>query len=318
MTRSGLSRSSMSGAGDATSDHDRSSGAAPGDDKVGHEGTKEFIAEHPWLVTVGRIGWVAKGVVYALVGVLAMAIALGWPPDRSASSDEASQSGAIARIAEASFGGAVLTIVVVGLLLYAMWRLVTVVLPADNTAKAWATRVGYAVSALIYLFLAWSAWSFVNSGDSSKASEGATEDAKVEGVTNNLLAHAGGRWFLVLVAVVVVGLGGYFVVKGLRRHFDDQLKGGGVGPLSHRHIVVLGRIGWVGRGVLVLLVGFFLARAAWRGDAQDAQGLDGTLRQTLETSGGTAVVLFVAVALIVYGTYCIVSAPLRRLAPADD
>ncbi len=313
-----MTRSELSLSGDAASDHHSSSDAASGDDKVGHEGTQEFIAEHPWLVTLGRIGWIAKGAVYALVGVLAMAIALGWPPDRSASSDEASQSGVIARIAEASFGGALLTIVAVGLLLYAMWRLVTVVLPADNTAKAWATRVGYAVSALIYLFLAWSAWSFVTSGNSSTASEGATEDAKVEGVTSNLLAHTGGRLLLALVAVVVVALGGYFVAKGLRRHFDDQLKGGGVGPLSHRNIVVLGRIGWVGRGVMVVLVGFFLARAAWRGDAQEAQGLDGTLRQTLETSGGTAVVVFVAVALIVYGTYCIVSAPLRRLAPADD
>lgn len=310
------SQSSLSDA--EASDHVSSGAGASGDDKVGNEATKKFIADHSWLITLGRIGWVAKGAVYALMGVLAMAIALGWPPDRSASSDEASQTGAISRIAEASFGGAVLTIVAVGLLLYAMWRLVTVVLPADNTAKAWATRVGYALSALTYVFLAWSAWSFVASRDASKESEGATEDAKVEGITSNLLGRTGGRWFLVLVAMVVVGLGVYFVVRGLRRHFDDQLSGGGVGPLSHAHIVVLGRIGWVGRGVLVVLVGFFLARAAWRGDAQEAQGLDGTLRQTLETSGGTAVVLFVAVALIVYGTYCVVSAPLRRLAPADD
>jgi hypothetical protein len=116
----------------------------------------------------------------------------------------------------------------------------------------------------------------------------------------------------------VIVIGCYFVVKGARRDFDDQLKGGGVGPLSHRHVVWLGRIGWVGRGVMLSLVGFFLFRAVWRADPQEAQGLDGSLRQTLESTGGTAVVLFVGAALIVYGAYCIVSAPLRRLAPADD
>lgn len=288
------------------------------DGKVGHDGTQEFLAEHPTLVSLGRVGWVAKGAVYGLVGVLAMAIALGWEQDGSGSSDEASQSGAIARIAEASFGGALLTIVAVGLLLYAIWRLVTVVLPAENTAKAWATRSGYAVSALVYLVLAWSAWSFVTGGGSSQASGGATEDSKVEGVTSDVLAHTGGRWFLGVVAIVVLAIGCYFVVKGARRDFDDQLKGGGVGPLSHRHIVLLGRVGWVGRGVMLSLVGFFLFRAVWRADPQEAQGLDGSLRQTLETTGGTAVVLFVGVALVVYGAYCIVSAPLRRLAPAED
>ncbi len=310
-----LSRPFGSSASDTTRSEDRSPGTDDG--KVGHDGTQEFLAGHPALVNLGRLGWVAKGAVYALVGVLAMAIAFGWEQNGSGASDEASQSGAISRIAEASFGGAALTIVAGGLLLYALWRLVTVVLPAENTATAWATRAGYAISALVYLLLAWSAWAFV-AGGSSQASGSATEDSRVERVSSDVLAHAGGRFLLGVVAVVVIAIGCYFVVKATRRDFDDQLRGGRVGPLSHRHIVLLGRVGWVGRGVMLALIGFFLFRAVWRADPQEAQGLDGALRQTLETTGGTAIVSFVGVALIVYGVYCIVSAPLRRLAPAEE
>jgi Domain of Unknown Function (DUF1206) len=77
---------------------------------AGHVGTdraERFLARHPALVVLGRFGWVAKGIVYALVGFLALSIALG-SDSEGASGDgggaEASQSGAIARIADASFG----------------------------------------------------------------------------------------------------------------------------------------------------------------------------------------------------------------------
>ena len=69
---------------------------------------------------------------------------------------------------------------------------------------------------------------------------------------------------------------------------------------------------------MMLLIGFFLLRAAWESDASEATGLDGALRRSVETPFGTGIVAAVGIGLIVYGAYCVISAPRRRLAPADS
>jgi hypothetical protein len=288
---------------------------AVGSDDVGSDEVQEFVAEHPNLVRFSRVGWVAKGIVYSLVGVLALTVAVGGRNDTTPEG-EASQTGAIAKIAEASYGTTVLIIIAVGLVLYALWRIVTIALPAKNDAHTWMTRLGYAVSAIVYLLLAWTAISFVRHSQSTQ-SGGGSEEAKVDGVTRELMSHTGGQWLLALVGLVIVGIGVYFFIRGVRRPFDDQLDGRGVGPLDYRHLVMLGRVGWIGRAAMMALIGFFLVRAAWQSDADQASGLDGALRQSSSTTFGMAVVFVVAIGLIVYGVYCVVSAPRRRLAPAD-
>jgi Domain of Unknown Function (DUF1206) len=211
--------------------------------------------------------------------------------------------------------------VAAGLLIYASWRIVTAVLPAENAAHAWFTRLGYGVSAVVYALLAWSAFSFVSNRSSGGETSGEgteSEDAKVERFTREVMSHVGGRWLVAIGGVLLIALGIYFARKGTRAQFEDQLAGRGVGPLSYRHLVLLGRIGWVGRGLMVALIGTFLIRAATNFDPNEAQGLDGALRRTVESGLGAVFVVVVAVALIVYGAYCAASAPQRRLASADE
>jgi hypothetical protein len=80
----------------------------------------------------------------------------------------------------------------------------------------------------------------------------------------------------------------------------------------------MGRVGWAGRTAMMGLIGFFICRAAWRFDPDDAQGLDGSLRKVAESGLGTALVLVVAAGLFTYGVFCIVSAPRRLLVAADQ
>jgi hypothetical protein len=284
-------------------------------DEVGSDEVQQFVREHPTLVTCARIGWVSKGIVYGLVGVLALTIALA---DRGQATQgaEASQTGAITRIAQASYGTFALAVVAAGLVIYALWRIVTIVLPAKNDAHTWVTRIGYAVSAIVYLLLAWTAVSYIRTANEDTG--GSSEEAKVDGVTGEIMSHTGGQWLVAIAGLVVIGIGVYFFVRALRRPFDDQLDGRGVGPLEHRHLVVLGRIGWTGRAVMMVLIGFFVTRAAWRANANEAAGLDGALRQASGTTIGAVLVFVVAIGLIVYGAYCVISAPRKRLAPADD
>ena len=152
--------------------------ARPGSDRVA-----ELAREHPSLVALARAGWMAKGVVYGLVGILAVPIAVsGLRHEAPAADDEASQSGAVAEIAEHRFGALVLSVVAAGLALYVLWRLVSILLPASNSLGAWATRGGYAVSVVVYSTLAWSAVSLAR--HSGAAAE--SEDSRVD--------HVAMRW----------------------------------------------------------------------------------------------------------------------------
>ena len=278
----------------------------------------EAIAQrHPWLVTVARLGWVAKGVVYMLVGVLAVPIAIdGLRGERGGGGqDEASQTGAVAKIAETSFGSLALWIIAIGLALYVVWRLISILLPAENSATVWLTRVGYLVSAVVYSALAWSALSLARRERSG--SSAGSEDAKVERFTRELMEKTGGRWLVAAVGVVLIGVGAYFVVKGVRAKFRDELEPGGVGPFSHEAIVTLGRVGWVGRGVVMALVGWFVTRAAVEFRADEAKGIDGALRDATWSTLGALVVAFAAIALVMYGLFCVISAPRERLTGAE-
>jgi hypothetical protein len=285
--------------------------------ETGSEKVEHVARRHPGLVMLGRLGWVAKGLVYGVFGVLAVQIALdaSGREQGNAAEQEASQTGAVAEIADTSFGEVVLYVVAAGLLLYALWRVISVLLPAESSAKAWLTRVGYLVSAAVYTLLAWTALSFARHGGSSSAAEG--EDAKVERFTRDLMEKSGGRWLVGAVGVLVIAIGLFFAIKGLQAKFRDELEPRDVGPIRHESIVTLGRVGWVGRAIVVSLVGWLLVRAAVRFRPDEAKGFDGALREVTDSGLGVALVWFAAIALVVYGLFCVISAPRQRLKGAD-
>jgi hypothetical protein len=283
------------------------------DQRTGVDTVEEVTREHPALVVVARTGWVAKGLVYALVGALAAPIAFGSSSGGEAPAEEASQSGAIAKIADTSAGAAILWAVAIGLVLYALWRIVSILLPADNTAKAWATRAGYGVSVIVYLALAWSAISFATHDRAT----GKTEDSRVEQFSRDVMEANAGRWLVGFLGAALIAVGAYFAHKGATASFRDDLHGRGVGPITHRQIVRLGQVGWCARAAMTALVGFFLIRAAVQFSPDEAEGLDGSLRRLADTGWGSVMVAVIGVGLLIYGAFCVLSAPIQRLHGAD-
>jgi hypothetical protein len=293
--------------------------AQTADDQHGVQAAQDFAREHPGLVKLGRVGWVAKGVVYLLTGFLAFFIALGSestitaPTTDGTAATEASQTGAITKLADTAGGTLLLYVMAVGLVLYSAWRIVSAVLPAASDASSWVTRVGYLISAATYLLLAGAAVAIVrNPGDPQKS-----EDSKVESFTRDLLGHSYGRIVVFLLGAVLIGTAAAFLAKAITASFTSQLAHRGVGPVPYETIVAMGRVGWVGRTAMMGLIGFFLCRAAVRFDADEAQGLDGSLRQAVTSPVGTVLAIVVAVGLLVYGLFCALSAPRRLLVAAD-
>jgi hypothetical protein len=221
----------------------------------------------------------------------------------------------VTKISQTSFGTIALWIVAIGLAMYVIWRLVSVLLPAENSAKAWLTRAGYLASAVTYAFLAWTALAFAL--DARQANGKTTEDARVERFTRDIMDMSFGRWLVGAIGVIIIATGIYFLVKGIRASFRDELEPRGVGPVSHESIVIMGRVGWIGRGIVMGLVGWFLIRAAIEFRPAAAKGFDGSFREVTETAIGPFIVALAAIGLIVYGVFCVVSAPRQRLKGAD-
>jgi hypothetical protein len=291
-----------------------SNGRTDGD--VGSEATERFIRRHPWLVDVARAGWAAKGVVYMLTGVLAFVVAAA-PFRTSASSDEqADPAGAISKIAEQPFGTTLLWTMAVGLFIYALWRFVTVILPAGTGGHALLRRIGYAVSGVTYVALALTAVSLARHSGSSGGGEG--QDSRVSRITADTLAWTGGRLLVGLVGFVLIGIAVYFLWKGVTASFEKELVHRSVGPFSWNAVRTMGRAGWIGRATMMALIGMFVTRAAIQFDPNEARGLDDALRRVADSSIGVVLVYVVAVGLVLYGAFCVISTPSRKLVASDE
>jgi len=288
-----------------------------GPDNLGSDGAAAFVRRHRWVVTLGRVGWVAKGVVYALTGVLALTLATDYI-GATHDSDEANQTGAVSKVAQQPFGTTLLWLLAIGLFIYAAWRIVTVVLPADNDTAAWLNRIGYTVSAIVYIGLALTAISLARQPGTAASETSQQEDATIEQFTADVLGWSGGRLLVGVLGLVVIAIGFVFAWKGISASFTKHLEKRSVGPFDWEVVKAMGRIGWVGRGVMMALIGWFLLRAAVQFDATEARGLDDSLRRVADSSVGVILVLVVAVGLLVYGAFCIITASSVKLVASDD
>ena len=294
----------------------RSAGGDHTDGDVGSEAAERFIHRHPWVVDFARVGWAAKGVVYLLTGVLAFLVAAAPYRNGSSSDEEADPSGAISKIAEQPFGTTLLWVMAIGLLVYALWRFVTVILPAGTGAHAVLRRVGYTVSGLTYVALALTAISLARHSGSS--SDGQSQDSQVSKVTADVLAWTGGRLLVGLAGAVLIGIAVYFLWKGVTASFETDLEHRSVGPFSWNVVRVMGRAGWIGRATMMALIGVFVTRAAIQFDPNEARGLDDSLRKVADSSIGMVLVYVVAIGLVLYGAFCLISAPARKLVATDE
>ena len=263
------------------------------------------VRERPWLQTLAQLGWVAKGIVYFLFGATAMQIARQQQTD-----DEASTTGALTQILEQPGGRVLLSVMLIGIVLYFLWRVLSVAVIRGSDLSAWAHRVGYGFSAVFYAALAYTAARLVMRGS------GSDDGSTVERVSRSLLETSWGRVLVIVggVATVIVGL--FFIMyKGLMRSFTDNLHGADESDdeAIHTAIIAAGVAGWIGRGVVTILVGFFVARSAITFEPDDARGFDGALREVATGSIGEILVWVSAVGLMLYGAFCVFSHRYRRI-----
>lgn len=255
------------------------------------------------LVGFGRFGFLSKGLVYLLIGALAVQTALG------AGGDTTDARGALERIAQLPFGRALLLALGCGLAGYALWRLIQCFFDADrkgNGAKGLAVRTGYLVIAAVHVALAVSAFALV-------AGSGSGGGDSPQALTAQVMAQPWGRWLVGAVGAIVALYGGAQFRRAASKSFRRKLELDRMSEAEARAATIAGRVGYAARGVVFVVSGVFVITAAVQVDPQQARGLDGALAALAAQPWGWAVLGLVALGLVAYGLYLLVEARYRRM-----
>ena len=258
--------------------------------------------QSPWVERAGRIGLVAKGVSYALIGVLALQVAIG---HRSQTSD---RQGVLRQLATESWGPFALGALAFGFAAYALWRFVDAALDRQGEGadpKGIAKRAKAFGVGVIYVASAAAAVSLMLSDKPSGRNE------KQE--TARVLEWPGGRWIVLVVAAGFVAAGAYNMYRGATRKFRERLEQERMHGGVERWAVASGVTGHLARGVVFGLVGVFLGKAAIEYDPTEAVGIDGALAKLVHQTAGPVLLAAVALGLVAYALYCVVEARYRRI-----
>lgn len=251
-----------------------------------------------WL---SRAGFVARALIYGIIGLLALKLALGHGGKLT------NQHGALATVAHEPFGGFLLTLVAVGLGGYCLWRLVRAAIGrgpegTDSTfdrVAALGSGIAYGVLCAIAVeILAGS-----SSGSSTSAKHG----------TAGVLGWPGGTWIVGIAGVVMIGVAAYQGYRGITREFLEDSKTEEMSPATKTTITWLGTVGHCARMVVFGLVGIFLVKAAVDFNPQAAVGVDGALAKLAHASYGGFALGIVSAGLIAFALYSLSDACYRRI-----
>jgi hypothetical protein len=267
-------------------------GARGGADRVAHSTGFEWLA---------RAGFVSRGVIYGIIGILAVKLALG------AGGKATDQQGALTTIAHQPFGNVLLVLVAIGLGGYSLWRFVRALLGhGPEASDSGFDRVAAFASGVVYAaFCAVAVEILLTS--SSGGSGGPKQ------TTAGVFGWPAGTWLVGIVGVVFVGVGLYQGYRGVSKKFLEDSKAEEMEPTVRRWITRIGIFGHLARMVVFGLVGVFLVKAALDFDPSKAVGLDGVLAKLIQQSYGPALLGIVAAGLVAFAVYSISDARYRRI-----
>jgi hypothetical protein len=256
----------------------------------------------PAVEMLMRLGFIVRGLIYGVIGVLAVQVAI---VGRGTVADS---QGAIVTMGKTPLGNILLYVILIGLVGYAMWGVIRAVfdpLHKGTDLKGIALRIGYLISGASYALLALATYRLIT-GVASAAHNGA-QTTQTQQATASILSYSWGVWAVGIGAVLLIGAGLAQVVQGVSRNFEQQFDIYSLSASQRLWIERLGRFGTAARGVVFALIGLFLFLAAYRHDPHEAQGIDGVLTALLHQSYGPILLGVVALGLVAFGIYSVMS-----------
>jgi uncharacterized protein DUF1206 len=258
-----------------------------------------------WIEPVARIGYLGKGIVYLMIGVMAMLFAIG---QRSRPADFTS---VLLKVFSEPFGRLLLALLTIGLIGYGLWCFVQAVMDTEHKGTGFpgiVTRVLYAGIGFVYLAIAWDAVKLLTR--TANIQQG---DQPERQLTARVFAISPStRWIAIAAGLGFVG----FCIYEIRRLYVEGieiLKPKGRNKSIDDVAMRIGQIGIVARSVLFAIIGIFLVSSGITFDPNKVRGISGALTELDRQPYGNYLLLATALGLAAYGIYMLLLAWRRRI-----
>ena len=267
-----------------------------------HDKAAEAVAEHRrWIEAAGRFGFATKGVVYGIIGVLAVVAA--WRGGRAEGSE-----GAIREIGQQPFGQLLLWLVAAGMAGYALWQIIQALTGSDRRGSAWMIRLrrgGFLISSAVHVALAVYA---------APVSIGRLRGESRKGLVEGMLSLPGGQILVSVVGALIIGFACWEIYRAWSQKFMQDYQLHEMDEARRNTALYTGIVGLAARGVTFLIVGIFVIIAAVRLDPSQAKGFGEALEVLARQPFGPWLLAIVGVGFICYAVNCGALALYRRFA----
>ncbi len=231
-----------------------------------------------------------------LIAALAAGAALG--SARAGDSQEAMKG-----LQDMPFGEAMLGIIGIGLLAYALWRLYSGIANPDDEKPG--KRVVYISTGLINFALA------LEASRIAFTSAIANTGNKAPHWTAELMRQPFGVWLVAAAGLIVAGYGVSHLVRAFRAKLDKLLRLGELSGNTRAWVRRLARIGIAARGIVFGVAGLFLVKASLEHDPAEARDFGASLQAVQQQPFGSWLLGGIAAGLFLYGFYNLVRARYR-------
>ena len=262
------------------------------------------IKKSPWLSGLAKAGLAAKGMVYCLIGLLAFMVAFQL---RSANQDNDKQ-GVFKLVLEQPAGKVLLAAIIFGLLCYSLWRFAQSIFNTsdlDHDIQGYGKRFGYLCSGLTYLFICFIAARLLLGNQQS----GGTSRQEMVG---ELLGRPGGQWFVASVAAILAGMGVYQIFYGFSEKYKKHIDSQKLHKDASLSLLRAGKVGYVSRGIVWLIMAFLFLRAALHNRSAEAGDTSSAFQFVNNGEFGSYLLGALAIGLICYGVMNFIRAAYER------
>ena len=268
----------------------------------------EHLTGSRLIILAARAGYAARGIVYLLIGGLAVLAAL------DLGGQTVGTRGALRALLAHRGGAVLLGALAAGLTCFAVWRVMQALIDPScygRDLKGLSIRTALAVSALVYLGIAGFAARLVLGWDTAEA---ARQGSALRDWLTSLMTAPYGPWITGALGLTITGMGLTKVVKAWRADFGEHLE---CATHVRRWAIPVSRFGLTARGVVFVLIGGSIILAAVYVQVDRASGLAGILQALERTPFGWISLAVAALGLASFGVFGLIEAMYRRIEAQD-
>lgn len=262
------------------------------------------------LKKVARVGFVAKGIVYAITGILILLAAVNM------GGETPSKMEVLDFLKKQPFGQGILVVMGLGLLAYVTWRMLETFKDPEgigSDAKGIAKRAGLFLSGLVYLGLAGVAlkegFALTELGGANGGGNGGGTEAAKDAP---FLATLTGRILLGVVGGIMAGVGGFRFVRAFKSSFTKKFDLHSMSEEKRRKsIKSMAKIGLSARGAIYIIMGFFAVKGAVTADPDEIKSSSEVFSFVHQSSYGAIMLGLIGLGLIAYAAYMFLMAKYR-------